>query len=106
VFNKDGQLLTYIGMNHGELPGQFKALVGVAIDKKNRVFTAEQFPGRVQMFQYVTDAEAEVAKKKKEEELQKAADRRQKAAGGAPADAPAAKTPAATAPAAAKPPAQ
>lgn len=106
VFNKDGQLLTYIGMNHGELPGQFKALVGVAIDKKNRVYTSEQFPGRVQMFQYVTDAEAEVAKKKKEEELQKAADRRQKAAGSAPADAGPAKAPTAATPAAAKPLAQ
>jgi DNA-binding beta-propeller fold protein YncE len=106
VFNKDGQLLTYIGMNHGELPGQFKALVGVAIDKKNRVFTAEQFPGRVQMFQYVTDAEAETARKQKEEELQKAADRRQKAAGTAPAEvAPSRQAPAAVS-APAKPPAQ
>ena len=45
VFNREGQLLTYIGTGHGELPGQFKALVGVAIDKQNRVFTTEQFPG-------------------------------------------------------------
>ena len=42
VFNRDGQLLTYIGNTHGELPGQFKALMGVAIDKQNRVFTTEQ----------------------------------------------------------------
>jgi hypothetical protein len=58
------------------------------------------------MFQYVTDAEAETARKQKEEELQKAADRRQKAAGTAPADgAPAHQAPAATS-APAKPPAQ
>ncbi len=47
VFNREGQLLTYIGQGHGELPGQFKALVGVAVDKQNRVFTTEQYPGTV-----------------------------------------------------------
>jgi len=31
---------------HGLMPGQFKALSGLAIDKNNRVFTSEQFPGR------------------------------------------------------------
>ena len=85
VFNREGQLLTYIGTGHGELPGQFKALVGVAIDKQNRVFTTEQFPGRVQVFRYVTDAEAAAEKDRNEEELQKAADQRQKAAGQGPA---------------------
>ena len=43
---------------HGAYPGQFNALAGIAIDKNNRVFTSEQFAGRVQMFRYVTDAEA------------------------------------------------
>jgi len=84
VFNREGQLLTYIGTGHGELPGQFKALVGVAIDKQNRVFTTEQDPGRLQVFRYVTDAEAAAEKQKKDEELQKAAERRQKAAAPAP----------------------
>jgi DNA-binding beta-propeller fold protein YncE len=77
VFNREGQLLTFIGQGHGELPGQFKALVGVAVDnKKNRVYTAEQYPGRLQMFGYVTDAEAAAQKTKHDEELQKAAERR------------------------------
>ena len=80
VFNREGQLLTYIGTGHGELPGQFKTLVGVAIDKHNRVFTTEQEPGRLQVFRYVTDAEAAAEKQKRDEELQKAAERRQKAA--------------------------
>jgi hypothetical protein len=93
VFNKEGQLLTYIGMGHGELPGQFKALVGVAIDKHNHVYTTEQFPGRLQEFRYVTDAEAAEEKAKREEELQKAADKRQKPAAQAPADAAPAKSP-------------
>jgi hypothetical protein len=89
--------LTYIGSGHGDLPGQFKTLVGVAIDKKNRVFTAEQEPGRVQMFRYVTDAEAAAEKKRQDEELQKKSDQRRNAAApaqtGKPAEAPAQKAP-------------
>jgi DNA-binding beta-propeller fold protein YncE len=81
VFNKEGQLLTFVGQGHGELPGQFKALVGVGIDSKNnRVYTAEQYPGRVQMFRYVTDTEAATEKAKHQEDLQKAAQHRQKVA--------------------------
>jgi hypothetical protein len=101
VFNKEGQLLTYVGTGHGELPGQFRSLTGVAIDKNNRVFTTEQEPGRLQVFRYVTDAQAEEEKAKKQEELQKAADRRHKAATspeGKPAEAAPQKTPEAAAP--------
>jgi sugar lactone lactonase YvrE len=66
IFNRDGQLLAYLG-GHGELPGQFASLVNVTFDPKtNHVFTAEQFPGRVQEFRYITDAEADVLKKEKE----------------------------------------
>src|SRR5579885_2954049 len=58
VFNREGQLLIYFGQP-GNWPGQFSALYDIAIDPKfNRVITSEQFPGRVQMFRYVTDAEA------------------------------------------------
>lgn len=103
VFNREGQLLTYIGQGHGELPGQFKALVGVGIDaKNNRVYTAEQYPGRIQMFRYVTDTEAAAEKAKHQEELEKAAQHRQKASAAQPApakpDATAADKPAAPAP--------
>jgi hypothetical protein len=80
-------------MGHGELPGQFKALIGVAIDKQNRVFTTEQFPGRLQEFRYVTDADAAAEKAKHDEELQKAAAQRQKAAGQAPSQKPVAVAP-------------
>ncbi len=66
VFDRDGQLLAFIG-GHGERLGLFSSLVGVTIDRKtNRVFTSEQFPGRIQMFRYITDAEAEQLKKEKE----------------------------------------
>jgi sugar lactone lactonase YvrE len=65
VFNKEAQLLISFG-GHGLLPGQFQGLVGIATDKNNRVFTSEIYPGRVQQFRYVTDAEAEQARKDRE----------------------------------------
>ena len=71
------------------MPGQFKSLIGVAVDKQNHVFTTEQEPGRLQMFQYVSDADATAEKAKRDEELQKAADMRRKAtAQAAPAQTP------------------
>ena len=65
AFNNEGQLLGIVG-GHGNLMGQFSELGSVYIDKKNRIFTSEQYPGRVQMFRYITDAEAEQLKKEKE----------------------------------------
>jgi sugar lactone lactonase YvrE len=72
VFNQDWQLLITFG-GHGLLPGQFQGLVSIAIDKNNRVFTSEIYPGRVQQFRYVTDAEAEQARKEREEQRLKKA---------------------------------
>jgi DNA-binding beta-propeller fold protein YncE len=66
VFDKDGRLLIYFGQL-GWYPGQFQALYGIAYDKQNnRVITSEQFPGRVQIFRYVTDAEAAAEKVRRE----------------------------------------
>jgi hypothetical protein len=65
VFNQETQLLISFG-GHGLLPGQFQGIVNIAIDKNNRVFTSEIYPGRVQQFRYVTDAEAEQLNKEKE----------------------------------------
>jgi hypothetical protein len=69
--------------------------VGVGIDKRNhRVYTSEQYPGRLQMFRYVTDAEAAAEKSKHEDDLKQAAERRQKAASApAKADTPAGQKP-------------
>ena len=55
---------------HGLFPGQFRALAGLYIDKNNRIFTTEQYPGRVQMFRYFSDdeARAEWARRKAEAE--------------------------------------
>jgi hypothetical protein len=49
----------------------FQGLVGITIDKMNRVFTSEIYPGRVQQFRYVTDAEAEQLRKEREEQREK-----------------------------------
>lgn len=58
VFDKDGRLLIYFGQP-GWYPGQFDAIYGLASDtRNNRIITSEQFPGRVQVFRYITDAEA------------------------------------------------
>jgi sugar lactone lactonase YvrE len=81
VFNKEGQLLISLG-GHGLLPGQFQGLVSITIDKRNRVFTTEIFPGRAQQFQYVTDAEADAEREKR------AAERGKKVASEKPAAAP------------------
>jgi hypothetical protein len=51
---------------HGLLSGMFQGLVGIIIDRQNRVFTSEIFPGRVQQFRYVTDSEADQLRKEKE----------------------------------------
>jgi len=69
VFDQSGRLLIYFG-GLGWYPGQFQALYGIAYDSKNnRMITSEQFPGRVQVFQYVTDAEAAAEKARRKAEL-------------------------------------
>ena len=73
VFDKEGQLLIYFGQQ-GWYPGQFQAPYAIAYDKQNnRVITSEQFPGRVQIFRYVTDAEAAAEKARREAEPAKPA---------------------------------
>jgi len=65
VFNKEGQLLIYFGQQ-GFYPGQFQVLYGIAADNhNNRIITSEQFPGRVQIFRYITDAEADAMRAKR-----------------------------------------
>ena len=80
VYNKEGQLLIYLG-DRGVYPGQFQVLYGIAADNhNNRMITSEQFPGRVQVFRYITDAEAKAerdrraAGAKKTDAEQKSAD--------------------------------
>jgi sugar lactone lactonase YvrE len=66
VFNNEWQLLISFG-GHGSAPGQFAGLVNIASDqKRNRIITSEIYPGRVQEFRYITDAEAEQLRKERE----------------------------------------
>ena len=55
VFNQQGRLLIYFG-GQGNYPGQFMGPWGIAIGPSNQVIVSETFPGRVQVFRYVTDA--------------------------------------------------
>jgi sugar lactone lactonase YvrE len=71
VFNKEWQLLITFG-GHGWLPGQFSGLVNITSDnKRNHIVTSEIYPGRLQEFQYITDAEAEQLRKEKEAQREK-----------------------------------
>lgn len=58
IFSQEGDLLMWIGGQQGVLPGTFSGLQYVMIDKQNRVFTSEVYPGRVQEFRYITQDEA------------------------------------------------
>jgi len=68
LFSQEGNLLMYMGNKQGALPGTFSGLQYIHIDdKRNLVFTSEVYPGRVQMFRYVTQDEAQAEQKKREE---------------------------------------
>lgn len=69
-YTAEGQFLMWMG-GHGLFPGQFRALAGLYIDKNNRMFTSEQYPGRVQMFRYFTDDEARAQIKAREDAVDK-----------------------------------
>ena len=103
VFNREGQVLLPIG-SHGNLPSQFDSLVGVAFDKtRKRILTTEQYPGRMQVFRYVTDAEAEADRQRQaDERKQKYAGAQVPPAAGTaaakPGEAPAVKPPEASVP--------
>jgi DNA-binding beta-propeller fold protein YncE len=66
VFTPEGQLLISMG-GHGMLPGQYQGLVSITSDnRRNRIYTSEIYPGRVQEFRYVTDSEYDQLKKERE----------------------------------------
>jgi len=84
LFSQEGNLLMYMGSQQGVLPGTFSGLQYITIDKQNRVFTSEVYPGRVQMFRYVTQDEAQAEFERREAE-------KAKKASGTPAAKPAEK---------------
>jgi hypothetical protein len=65
----------------GILPGMFSGVQYITIDKSNRVFTSEVFPGRVQEFRYVTQEEARQEYERREAEKKKAAEAKPAQAG-------------------------
>jgi sugar lactone lactonase YvrE len=71
IFNREGQVAMVIG-GHGTLPSQFSDLVGVGYDKvRHRMFTTEQYPGRMQEFRYISEEEVKAEKQRAAEERQK-----------------------------------
>jgi DNA-binding beta-propeller fold protein YncE len=71
VFTPEGRLLIWMG-GHGALPGQFDVIAGLTFDgKRNRVITSEQYPGRVQIFRYVTNEEAKAEKAERDAQASK-----------------------------------
>ena len=60
--------------------------MNVIIDKNNRVFTSEIYPGRVQQFRYITDAEAETEKHNREKAFEEKAAQRRGSATSVPAE--------------------
>jgi len=90
IFGNKGELLLAFG-THGKIASQFKGLVGITIDKSNRVFTIEQYPtGKVQIFRYITQAEAQAEFDRRQTEREKKTSAR---SGDKPADNQPAKTP-------------
>jgi DNA-binding beta-propeller fold protein YncE len=68
VYDQQGRLCAFFG-EYGYFPGQFALPSGIAIDKNNRVIVAEQvLNGRLQVFRYVTDAEAAAELAKREQQ--------------------------------------
>jgi hypothetical protein len=52
IFNQQGDVLLAVGMM-GSAPGYLYLPGGIAIDEHDRIYVADQFNGRVQVFQYL-----------------------------------------------------
>jgi DNA-binding beta-propeller fold protein YncE len=57
IFNEEGQLLLYVGTGGSGAPGKFALPAGMHVDKNNRIFIADQYNQRIQMFEFIGDAE-------------------------------------------------
>jgi len=65
VYDQQGRLLIYFG-GQGYYPGQFMGPWGITFGPTNQVVVSETFPGRVQVFRYITDAESDALRKQRE----------------------------------------
>jgi sugar lactone lactonase YvrE len=61
IFSPEGKPLLSFG-SYGWNPGQFTLMGGLAADSRNRIIAVDQFPPRIEVFRYITDAEAAAAK--------------------------------------------
>jgi DNA-binding beta-propeller fold protein YncE len=57
VFNQQGQLLIYIGSGGSGRPGKFALPAGMHVDNNNRIFVADQYNQRIQMFEFLGGGE-------------------------------------------------
>ncbi len=87
LYTQEGTLLMYMGSAQGVGPGMFSGLQYITIDKNNRVFTSEVYPGRVQEFLYITQEEAQKEFRRREAEKNKSTES-QPAPAGQPAASP------------------
>jgi len=62
AFSPEGTALISVGST-GYGPAQFQLMAGLTIDRFNRIIIVDQEPARIEIFRYITDAEAEAAKK-------------------------------------------
>jgi hypothetical protein len=56
VFNPEGELLMHFGSS-GFKPGHFWLPAGIAIDRENKIFVADTYNHRVQIFKYLGTVE-------------------------------------------------
>ena len=61
ILTAAGQPLLAVG-SLGSAPGQFALVAGLHINEENQLFTTEMFKGRIQVFQYISQAEAPAPK--------------------------------------------
>ena len=78
LFDAEGRVLMFFG-GAGEGPGVFTLASGIAVDQQNRVIVGEQWKGKVQVFRYVSDAEARPLYEKRAAERAAAAEEEKKA---------------------------
>ena len=55
LFDQEGQLLLYVGSGGSGAPGKFALPAGMHVDKNNRIFVADQYNQRIQMFEFLGD---------------------------------------------------
>lgn len=66
IFDKEGKLLMALG-GPGEPPGKFWLPAGMTIDHEDRIYVIDQYPGLVQIFQYLSKKPGKVQEKREAE---------------------------------------